>query len=104
MNFFGVNIRGEGGELHIANTDIEIFSHDGSTAYQYILDVVTVKDGWGRDFYYYSPAPYQHYQLWSAGPNGRTFPPWVDRAEINDSRAHTLIGKWVEDDIVGLKE
>ena len=105
MRFFGVNIwNGQGSELHINNVNIEIFSHDKSTAYQYILDVVTVKDGWDREFYYYSPAPYQHYQLWSAGPNGRTFPPWVDRAEINDSRAHTLIGKWVEDDIVGLKE
>lgn len=105
MRFFGVNVwNGQGTELSVKNIDIEIFSHDNSTAYQYILDVVTVKDGWNSEFYYYSPAPYQHYQLWSAGPNGRTFPPWVDRAEINDSRAHTLIGKWVEDDIVGLKE
>lgn len=102
MNFFGVNIRGEGGELHVNNTDIEIFSHDDSNAYQYILDSITVKDGWNHEFYYYSPSPYQHYQLWSGGPNEKTFPPWVDRSEIEDTTAHTLIGKWVEDDIVHL--
>jgi hypothetical protein len=102
MNFFGVNIRGEGGELHINNTDIEIFSHDDSNAYQYILDSITVKDGWNHEFYYYSPSPYQHYQLWSGGPNNRTFPPWVDRSQISDTKAHSLIGKWVEDDIVHL--
>lgn len=103
MRFFGVNVwNGKDTELSISNTDIEIFSHDDSNAYQYILDSVTVKDGWNHEFYYYSPSPYQHYQLWSGGPNDRTFPPWVDRSQISDTKAHSLIGKWVEDDIVHL--
>lgn len=102
--FFGINVKSQDSisELNVKNTDIEIFSHDDSNAYQYILDSITVKDGWNHEFYYYSPSPYQHYQLWSGGPNEKTFPPWVDRSEIKDTTAHTLIGKWVEDDIVHL--
>jgi len=29
----------------------------------------TVRDGWGRDLYYWSPPPYQTYDIWSAGPD-----------------------------------
>ena len=79
----------------------EIFSPGGadSTGDQYVLDGVTVKDGWYNEFYYYSPAPYQKYTLWSAGPNGRTFPPWISRARLN-SRANECVVKWTEDDII----
>ena len=70
----------------------------------YALDGVTCKDGWGNDFYYYSPAPYQSYRLWSAGPNGKTFPPWVSAEEIRGdstlSKYKTAIMNWVADDIV----
>ena len=70
----------------------------------YALDGVTCKDGWGNDFYYYSPAPYQNYRLWSAGPNGKTFPPWVSAEEIRGdstlSKYKTAIMNWVADDIV----
>ncbi len=70
----------------------------------YALDGITCKDGWGHDFYYYSPAPYQSYRLWSAGPNGKTFPPWVSAEEINGdstlSKYKTAIMNWVADDIV----
>ena len=55
----------------------------------------TVADGWGEEFYYYSPPPYQSYQLWSSGPNKRTFPPWMEKV----SGKERLINKWIADDI-----
>jgi len=30
---------------------------------------LTVLDGWGYDLYYWSPPPYQTYDIWSAGPD-----------------------------------
>ena len=84
---------------------VELFSPGGydqtSTSGQYILDGVNVVDGWDNPFYYYSPPPYQTYVLWSAGPNGRTFPPWVAREKL-DSSANACIGYWVEDDITSM--
>jgi len=77
-------------------------SGDGST--QYVLNYVSCYDGWGHEFYYYSDPPYQSYRLWSAGPNGATFPPWISEEEIDrDStlRSHrTTIQNWRSDDIV----
>ena len=67
----------------------------------YVLDGVTIRDGWNQDFYYYSPAPYQGYTLWSAGPNGRTFPPWL-RRDLLDSDARRCTAIWIEDDIMHL--
>ena len=67
----------------------------------YLLDGITMRDGWGRDFYYYSPPPYQSYTVWSSGPNGRTFPPWVDRSALQGD-ANRCIGYWVRDDIVNI--
>ena len=55
----------------------------------------TVVDGWGEDFYYCSFPPYQSYQLWSSGPNKRTFPPWMEMV----SGKEELITRWVQDDI-----
>jgi len=70
-------------------------------------------DGWGNEFYYYSPPPHQTYRLWSAGANGKTFPPWVtdrDLAQItggvgansggSGKSASETIQEWVADDIV----
>lgn len=102
---YGVSIRGDQGasELQVDNYDIEVFSPDGadsdSTGQQYVLDSCTVLDGWWHEFYYYSPAPYQTYTLWSGGPNNRTFPPWISRKSL-DSKANKCVGLWVEDDIV----
>lgn len=95
-------------ELRVDNPNIEIFSPNGrdsdSTAGGYILDGVTVKDGWDREFYYYSPAPYQRYTLWSAGENGKTFPPWIDRTILGNegSDANVMVGNWLSDDIIHL--
>jgi len=106
---FGVDIHGktwyDRSELDVDNYNIEIFTpntdSEESTANQYILDGVTVCDGWGNDLYYYSPSPYQRYQLWSAGPNERTFPPWISRKKLS-SKANECIGLWIADDIVNL--
>ena len=100
--FFGIYIRWDS-ELR-QSPNIEIFSPTKGatqgTSGQYLLDVITVKDGWWRDFYYYSPPPYQTYVLWSSGANGRTFPPWVSRTDIQNSTAQQLISRWVQDDII----
>ena len=108
FTLFGIDIRDTiwpQSELDPDNVGIEIFAPGGaesdSTSTQYVLDGVTILDGWGHEFYYYSPAPYQHYTLWSAGANGRTFPPWVDRENIEGgSKARECIALWTVDDIL----
>ena len=65
----------------------------------YCLDGISMKDGWGSEFLYYSPAPYQTYTLWSAGRNERTFPVWVDRGSLGQ-KANQCIAAWCEDDIM----
>ena len=67
----------------------------------YILDECSVCDGWGNDYFYYSPDPCQSYVLWSSGPNGKTFPPWMDREKL-DSTARDIVSRWTKDDIVSM--
>lgn len=67
----------------------------------YILDGITITDGWGKALYYYSPTPYQGYTLWSSGKNERTFPPWL-RRDLLDSQARRCTGIWIADDIMHL--
>lgn len=100
--FFGIYIRNRGALY--ASPNIEVFSptkgsSSGSSG-QYVLDTITVEDGWFREFYYYSPPPYQTYTIWSAGPNGKTFPPWVSRTDIDNSTAKEIISSWTADDII----
>jgi len=100
---YGINIRGDNGasDLRADNLNIEIYSpggYNGGGA-PYVLDGATVLHGWWREFYDYSPPPYQSYTLWSAGPNGRTFPPWISRGDL-DSQANKCVGLWTEDDII----
>ena len=61
-----------------------------------------MKDGYDHELYYYSPAPYQTYVLWSAGENGNTFPPWVDKETLDAADLKTAM-KWASDDIVHMK-
>lgn len=68
---------------------------------QYLLNEVTVQDGWRREFYYYSRSPYQSYTLWSSGPDGRTFPPWISRDKISGQQRDLMV-KWTDDDIIQL--
>ena len=126
--FFGIDIRDQESkdntgislnrrpELHVlgdtgGNCQEAGNSSGGSSGGQYPLDAVTVYDGFAHadedgdgmtdysEFFYYSPEPYQSYVLWSAGPNGRTFPPWVPRESLTPA-ARACVGYWTEDDIV----
>ena len=106
ITLFGVDIQsGDGSDLNSENLNIEVFSpyNSGGESYkdQYVLDGVTLLDGWWREFYYYSPAPYQTYVLWSAGPNGRTFPPWISKEKLS-SQANRCVSLWTNDDIIHL--
>ena len=99
--FFGVDTRRyhTGNLVNIENPYPPIFSGNGR---QYVLDGMSVVDGWGRDLYYYSPPPYQSYHLWSAGPNGKTFPPWVELSSLGGGERSTAAG-WMADDIKSLR-
>ncbi len=99
--FFGINTHRylSGSPVNIENPYPPIFSGNGR---QYVLDSMTVVDGWGHDLYYYSPAPYQTYRLWSAGPNGKTFPSWVELSSLGAGDRKTA-AEWIADDIVSLR-
>ena len=108
---FGVNITynsSNSRNVRATNPYINVYTpgpadNDNGYAQQYVLDAITVQDGWGTDLFYYSPAPYQSYVLWSAGPNGRTFPPWISLdAYKGNSTALDVISKWIQDDIVNM--
>ena len=62
---------------------------------------MTVCDGWGHEFYYYSEPPYQSYRLWSAGSNKVTFPPWYDLDSFSGEDLN-MIHSFISDDIVHL--
>ena len=107
FTLFGVDIRdnsnpGQGLSVSAAN-NLPIYTPGGKgdNEQQYVLDSVTLQDGWHRDFYSYSPAPYQRYTLWSAGANGKTFPPWMSRKGLS-SQANQVLSKWIKDDIIGM--
>ena len=106
---YGVKISDGGGGLAVGNPPSQIYSSgdsqsgsDGRTQ-PYILDKISCNDGWGNEFYYYSPPPYQGYRLWSAGPNGKTFPPWFPDREIEDLKEKNMIRNWLSDDIVHMR-
>ena len=104
FSLFGIDIwSGNESELSVKNINIEIFSpkKESGSAYedQYILDCVSMRDGWWHDIYYYSPEPYQTYTVWSAGPNGRTFPPWISRDSLSPE-ANRCVAVWTVDDII----
>lgn len=67
---------------------------------KYVLQFVTLRDGWGHELYYYSPPPYQSYRLWSPGPNGRTFPPWIKIEHLDSQTERAWVANWTADDIV----
>lgn len=72
---------------------------------QYILREMSILDEWKNELYYYSPPPHQSYVLWSAGPNGKTFPPWVPDEELAalDAADRKTALDWMSDDIVHMK-
>ena len=96
--FFGVRVSdGTGGSLQAGESpSVEVYP--GNT----VLDHITVYDGWGREFYYYSVPPYQSYRLWSSGPDGKTFPPWVPLDSLNSDTDRKTASNWMADDIMHL--
>ena len=110
QSYYGIDLRDtktSASTLSYDNPNPEVWSAADSQSgsgsnysQQYVLDCITIKDGWNNDFYYYSPAPHQTYTLWSAGANGKTFPPWVPEEEIRNINGNSTIREWVADDIV----
>lgn len=107
--FFGTEIRGrrdqDGGTVNIhAINSMVLYSPNGqgSTSQQYVLDSITIRDGWGREYFFYSPAPFQTYRVWSAGADGKTFPPWVDLKTLTQQERQVVLN-WMADDIVIMK-
>lgn len=74
-------------------------SGGGDSGGAHLLMSMTVRDGWGCEFFYYSEPPYQSYRLWSSGENRMTFPPWYDLSQF-DGKDRDFIHKFTEDDIV----
>lgn len=101
--FFGVNTAVTVNGMvtttfHGNNPYIRIYCPTGNRSQQYVLDGMSVQDGWGRDYYYYSQPPYQGYRLWSAGPDGKTFAPWVELSALPKDQQKTAAG-WMADDV-----
>ncbi len=71
-----------------------------STSSAYILDRITVVDGWSVEFFYYSLPPYQSYTLWSSGANKKTFPPWMDVSMLTSDSDRSTATTWMADDII----
>ena len=76
----------------------------GGEGQMYQLNTISMLDGWYNDLYYYSPPPYQTYRVWSAGANGKTFPPWIDMDQFRRDHANhaKTAADWMADDIVGM--
>ena len=102
--FFGINTHEprSGFGVSVDNPYPEVFCPTHNRSNQYILDGMTIRDGWGNEIYYYSPTPYQGYRLWSSGADGKTFPPWVELSSLSGGDRVTA-GKWMADDIENMK-
>jgi len=104
--FFGTKIKGKQNQDHGLNVysfpTIYSPGGKGSTSQQYVLDCITVKDGWGYELFYYSPPPHQTYRVWSSGADGMTFPPWTDLDTLTDQERSVVL-KWTKDDISIMK-
>ena len=104
--FFGVTVGRYGVIPDIKSApSFALYSPGGygsaSSGRGYPLNRYTVVDGWGKDLFYYSPAPYQMYVLWSAGKNKKTFPPWVDLEQFKKDHPaqYSKAVEWMSDDI-----
>jgi prepilin-type N-terminal cleavage/methylation domain-containing protein len=75
--------------------------HFGKDGTYVALAYITIVDGWGNEFFYYSAPPYQSFRVWSAGPDGKTFPPWIPSS--NSTYRDWNAQNWIKDDIVGGK-
>jgi prepilin-type N-terminal cleavage/methylation domain-containing protein len=66
---------------------------------KYVLRMMTIRDAWGNDFYYHSAPPYQSYRLWSAGPDGVTFPADYPLQQLENPSDRKTVSGWIKDDI-----
>lgn len=65
----------------------------------YVLDGLTILDGWENEFYYYSPPPHLTCRIWSAGSDRKTLPPWIDPVlAAADPELKKALG-WTRDDL-----
>jgi len=96
----GVTIMGV--ELCEKDTWLKFVSHTAPNGQKLVVQSMTIRDGWGRDLYYYSAAPYQSYRIWSSGKDGKTYPPWIpiDQLQKKSASQAKLATTWIEDDIV----
>lgn len=90
-DIYGIKIGAGGGHGLVKRGKKEADSSE-NTIY---LAQTTITDGWGREFFYYSAPPHQSFRIWSAGPDGYTFPPWEKLTSTSEA--------WIKDDIVGGK-
>ena len=119
LNVWGVNIAAEDSQSGLTQAGLttqinnpwryppifssgDLQSEDNGWTQAYALDGISCVDGWGEEFYYYSPSPHQSYRLWSAGKNRKTFPPWITEKEIDELNASwaSEARLWKSDDIV----
>ena len=103
---YGVNLQNQSAEsgngvweIYDASANGSQGKGNGGGGQNYALEKMTVVDGWGNDFYYYSLPPHQSYTLWSGGPNGKTFPPWVDLNTLEEKDRKT-VQDWIADDFM----
>lgn len=101
ITVYGINLRDEDSE---GTNPLDVYSVGGadSSSQQFFPDRMTIKDGWGNEFYYCSTPPHQSYTLWSAGKNEKTFPPWVTDEELGQMSGEDrkTVQTWIADDIV----
>ena len=97
---YGVDVKDPSCPTSISADNLNIELFEGNGGVPYVLDSMTVYDGWGNEFFYYSPPPYQSYRLWSSGPDGKTFPPWIPLDEIPSGKEEAI--SWMADDIMFL--
>ena len=103
---YGVELRADDDEGQNSAWEIYDASQVGSGGMgangggqNFALNTMSVRDGWGNEFYYYSLPPHQSYTLWSGGPNGKTFPPWVDLNTL-ENKDRLTVQTWVADDMI----
>ena len=98
MSLYGIEIKTRGGCVGADTAWPQLYSADrsqgniSSTSKQYLLEQCTIYDGYEREFFYYSPPPYQTYRVWSSGPNHCTFPPWVTGDEFREIKDEVIRG------------
>ena len=101
-DFFGVDIFEPGADAIDPDNPKELARNVYVEQDRTILDSMTVLDGWGNEFYYYSPPPFQSYRIWSAGANGMTFPPWMPFSALKNDSDRKTAANWMADDVMYL--